>query len=62
MNLTFEIEKLRSELQHLQEMYAMAQNENVDASKKVQLKIFEPHIMFFFFFTYYVTLRVLVCS
>lgn len=48
MNLTFEIEKLRSELQHLQEMYAMAQNENVDASKKVQLKIFEPHIMFFF--------------
>ncbi|CAN6912697.1 unnamed protein product [Brassica oleracea] len=35
VNLTFEIEKLRSELQHLQEMYAMAQNENVDASKKL---------------------------
>ncbi|CAH8354006.1 unnamed protein product [Eruca vesicaria subsp. sativa] len=35
VNLTFEIEKLRAELQQLQEMYAMAQNENVDASKKL---------------------------
>ncbi|KAJ0228708.1 U box domain-containing protein [Hirschfeldia incana] len=34
-NLTFEIEKLRAELKHVQEMYAMAQTETVDASQKL---------------------------
>ncbi|CAN8251994.1 unnamed protein product [Cochlearia groenlandica] len=35
VNLSFEIEKLRSELKHVQEMYAMAQTETVDASNKL---------------------------
>ncbi|ESQ31779.1 hypothetical protein EUTSA_v10005349mg [Eutrema salsugineum] len=35
VNLSFEIEKLRAELKHVQEMYAMAQTETVDASKKL---------------------------
>lgn len=33
--MSFEIEKLRAKLKHVQEMYAMAQTETVDASKKV---------------------------
>ncbi|WZZ12402.1 hypothetical protein YC2023_105491 [Brassica napus] len=35
VNMSFEIEKLRAELKHVQEMYAMAQIETVDASKKL---------------------------
>ncbi|KFK27907.1 kinase family protein [Arabis alpina] len=35
VNLSFEIEKLRAELKHVQEMYAVAQTETVDASKKL---------------------------
>ena len=35
VNLSFEIEKLRAELKHVQEMYAMAQTETVDASEEV---------------------------
>ncbi|KAL1215045.1 U-box domain-containing protein 52 [Cardamine amara subsp. amara] len=35
VNLSFEIEKLRAELKHVQEMYTMAQTETVDASKKL---------------------------
>ncbi|XP_010483826.1 PREDICTED: U-box domain-containing protein 52 [Camelina sativa] len=35
VNLSFEIEKLRAELKHVQEMYAMAQTETVDASNKL---------------------------
>ncbi|KAF8048479.1 hypothetical protein N665_2496s0004 [Sinapis alba] len=35
VNLSFEIEKLRAELKHVQEMYAMAQNETVDASEQL---------------------------
>ncbi|XP_013619378.1 PREDICTED: U-box domain-containing protein 52 [Brassica oleracea var. oleracea] len=35
VNLNFEIEKLRAELKHVQEMYAMAQTETVDASQKL---------------------------
>lgn len=38
MNLNFEIEKLRAELKHVQEMYAMAQTETVGASQKVSYK------------------------
>ncbi|XP_018438449.1 U-box domain-containing protein 52-like [Raphanus sativus] len=34
-NLTFEIEKLRAELKHVQEMYAMAETKTVDASQKL---------------------------
>ncbi|RID43830.1 hypothetical protein BRARA_I00666 [Brassica rapa] len=36
VNMSFEIEKLRAELKHVQEMYAMAQTETVDASKKME--------------------------
>ncbi|KAF3500825.1 hypothetical protein F2Q69_00039975 [Brassica cretica] len=35
VNLSFEIEKLRAELKHVQEMYAMAQTETVDASEEL---------------------------
>ncbi|CAH8280456.1 unnamed protein product [Arabidopsis lyrata] len=35
VNLNFEIEKLRAELKHVQEMYAMAQTETVGASQKL---------------------------
>ncbi|CAN7089866.1 unnamed protein product [Brassica rapa subsp. narinosa] len=35
VNMSFEIEKLRAELKHVQEMYDMAQTETVDASKKL---------------------------
>lgn len=36
VNLNFEVEKLRAELRHVQEMYAMAQTETFDASRKVK--------------------------
>lgn len=36
VNLNFEIEKLRAELRHVQEMYAVAQTETYDASRKVK--------------------------
>lgn len=36
VNLNFEIEKLRTELRHVQEMYAVAQTESFDASRKVK--------------------------
>ncbi|XP_010448470.1 PREDICTED: U-box domain-containing protein 35-like [Camelina sativa] len=35
VNLNFEIEKLRAELRHVQEMYAVAQTETYDASRKL---------------------------
>ncbi|XP_020873273.1 U-box domain-containing protein 35 isoform X2 [Arabidopsis lyrata subsp. lyrata] len=35
VNLNFEVEKLRAELRHVQEMYAMAQTETFDASRKL---------------------------
>ncbi|EOA16012.1 hypothetical protein CARUB_v10004133mg [Capsella rubella] len=35
VNLNFEIEKLRAELRHVQEMYAVAQTETFDASRKL---------------------------
>ncbi|XP_010546147.1 PREDICTED: U-box domain-containing protein 52 [Tarenaya hassleriana] len=35
VSLSFEIEKLRAELKHVQEMYAMAQTETVGASRKL---------------------------
>ncbi|KAG2240054.1 hypothetical protein Bca52824_091174 [Brassica carinata] len=35
VNLNFEIEKLRAELKHVQEMYAKAQSETVDASEEL---------------------------
>ncbi|KAJ4877453.1 U-box domain-containing protein 52 [Raphanus sativus] len=35
VDMSFEIEKLRAKLKHVQEMYAMAQTETVDASKKL---------------------------
>jgi len=39
VNLNFEVEKLRAELRHAHEMYAVAQVETLDASRKVGLKI-----------------------
>lgn len=36
-NLTLELEKLRIELRHAQGMHAIAQSENIDASRKVML-------------------------
>ncbi|CAE6177965.1 unnamed protein product [Arabidopsis arenosa] len=35
VNLNFEVEKLRAELRHVQEMYAVAQTETFDASRKL---------------------------
>ena len=35
INVNFELEKLRVELRHIQGMYAMAQSEAIDASRKV---------------------------
>ncbi|XP_010555606.1 PREDICTED: U-box domain-containing protein 35 isoform X2 [Tarenaya hassleriana] len=35
VHLNYEIEKLRAELRHVQEMYAMAQTETMDASRKL---------------------------
>lgn len=35
MNVDFELEKLRIELRHIRGMYAMAQSEAIDASRKV---------------------------
>lgn len=37
VNLSFEVDKLKAELRHIQEMYAVAQTEIFDASRKVRL-------------------------
>lgn len=37
VNVSFELEKLKIELRHIQGMYALAQSETMDASRKVNL-------------------------
>lgn len=37
MNKDFELEKLKIELRHIKGMYAVAQSEVIDASKKVHI-------------------------
>lgn len=41
-NINFELEKLRTELRHVRGMYAIAQKEAMDASRKVSLRVFCP--------------------
>ncbi|KAL0738945.1 hypothetical protein Bca4012_015155 [Brassica carinata] len=41
VNLSFEVDKLKAELRHIQEMYAVAQTEIFDASRKIKLKEYE---------------------
>lgn len=50
VNISFELEKLKIELRHIQGMYALAQSETMDASRKVTFvflafgKVSELHI------------------
>ncbi|XP_022771551.1 U-box domain-containing protein 35 isoform X2 [Durio zibethinus] len=37
VNINFELEKLRTELRHIQGMYAIAQSETIDASRKLNI-------------------------
>ena len=42
-NFNLELEKLRIELRHVQGMHAVAQTENIDASRKVMLILDEEY-------------------
>lgn len=49
MNKDFELEKLKIELRHIKGMYAVAQSEVMDASKKVH-SLFVTNLQYLGFF------------
>lgn len=48
-NINLELEKLRIELRHVKGMYAMAQSETIDASRKVGILILVDSSKYFLF-------------